>query len=264
MKQSEQINDFYIHKIREGLSLRQRGNPGYSLRAYSRDLGIHPATLSQVINGKRPLPFKNSKKVADTLKLGPKERTLFFESFHRSKTAIDEIKIDQHDERFMLDESYYRVIAEWEHCAVLSLMDTKDFILSEAELTRRLGVTQTRAKVVIENLLLSGLLQRTKTGTFTLTHKAVRTTEDVSSQALRASHLENLEIGKRKLEEVGVELRDFSAMTLAIDPRKIFEAKTIIREFRQKMAALLRDGKKTEVFQLAIQFYPLTIMQEKK
>lgn len=264
MKQTESTQDFYIHKIREGLSLRQRGNPGYSLRAYSRDLGVHPATLSQVINGKRPLPFKNSKKVADTLKLGPKERTLFFESFHQSKTAIDKIKIDPSDARFMLDESYYRVIAEWEHYATLSLMDTKGFVLSEAELTGRLGITETRAQVVIENLVLSGLLQKSKAGAYSLCHKTVRTTEDVSSQALRASHLENLEIGKRKLEEVSVELRDFSAMTLAIDPRKIFEAKTIIREFRQKMAALLRDGKKTEVFQLTIQFYPLTIMQEKK
>jgi hypothetical protein len=36
------------------------------------------------------------------------------------------------------------------------------------------------------------------------------------------------------------------------------EVKTIIREFRQKMTALLRDGKKTDVCQMSIQFYPLT------
>ena len=47
-------------------------------------------------------------------------------------------------------------------------------------------------------------------------------------------------------------------MNLAIDLSKLPEAKTIIREFRRKMATLLRDGKKTDVYQLGIQFYPLT------
>ena len=47
-------------------------------------------------------------------------------------------------------------------------------------------------------------------------------------------------------------------MTIAMDIEKLPEVKTIIREFRQKVTALLRDGKKTDVFQLAIQLYPLT------
>ncbi|MNL64824.1 hypothetical protein D3C87_1890770 [compost metagenome] len=65
-------------------------------------------------------------------------------------------------------------------------------------------------------------------------------------------------MGKAKLDEVDMMLRDFSSTTLAIDLDKLTEAKTIIREFRQKMSALLRDGNKTDVYQLAIQFYPLT------
>lgn len=255
---------YYVHKIREGLAGRQRENQSYSLRAFARDLGMHPATLSQVLQGKRPLPIKSSKHVAEKLKLGPKERTLFFESFYRRKTRIDEIEIDAKDERFMLDESYYRVIAEWEHYAVLALLDTKGFRLSEESAASRLDVSINRAKVVIDNLLTSGLIERLKTGALVPCHKVVRTTEDVSSQALKLSHLENLELGKKKLEEVDVLLRDFSAMTIALDPEKLPEAKTVIREFRQKMAVLLKDGKKTEVYQLAIQLYPLSKVQEKK
>lgn len=47
-------------------------------------------------------------------------------------------------------------------------------------------------------------------------------------------------------------------MTMALSLNKVPEAKTIIREFRQKMSALLKDGYKTDVYQMAIQFYPLT------
>ena len=65
-----------------------------------------------------------------------------------------------------------------------------------------------------------------------------------------------------KLKEIEVELRDFSSMTASIDLDQLPEAKTIIREFRQKMASLLRNGSnKTDVYQLAIQFYPVTKLE---
>ena len=72
------------------------------------------------------------------------------------------------------------------------------------------------------------------------------------------THLEELELAKNKLKEIEKDLRDFSSSTYALDPEKMDEAKTIIREFRQKMGALLKSGEKKEVYMLAIQFYPLT------
>ncbi len=95
-------------------------------------------------------------------------------------------------------------------------------------------------------------------------HEDVRTTEDIKSQALKDSHKETMRMGIDKLDQIEVELRDFSSSTIAIDLNKLPEAKAIIREFRQKMAALLSGGEKTDVFQLAIQFYPLTQTIEKK
>lgn len=254
----ETNNAFYINKIKEDLSHRQRVNPSYSLRAYSNFLGLHSSTLSQVLNGKRTLPLKNAKTVVDKLNLGPKDKTLFLESLYRTKTKIDDIKIDQNDDRFILDESHSKVIAEWEHYAVLTLFDVTNFKASIDEIATRLGITHLRAQVVLNNLLICNLLNKDENGNLKKTHSNVRTTEDVSTKALRDSHLETLEIGKTKLEEVDIELRDFSAMTIAMSLEKLPEAKTIIREFRQKMSSLLRDGNKTDVYQLAIQFYPLT------
>lgn len=248
---------YHIHKIQQELANRQRHNPQYSLRAFARDIGVHPATLSQVMKGNRPLPLKTSHVVVEKLALAPKERTLFLESLYRSKTTIDDIKIDENDDRFMLDESYFNVIAQWEHYAVLTLFDIDSFDCSVQEVARRLGISELRADVVLENLKVSGLLSF-EDGQYRKSQSRVRTTEDISSLALKESHKETLEMGKVKLDEVEVMLRDFSAMTVAVDLEKLTEAKTIIREFRQKMMALLRDGNKTDVYQLAIQFYPLT------
>lgn len=250
---------YYITKLKEDLSLRQKMNPMYSLRAYAKFLDMHSSTLSQVLKGKRSLPFKNAPVVASKLRLKPKERTLFLESLYQGKTSLDNIKVNvEDDDRFMLDESYSKVIAEWEHYAFLTILDLDNFHPTLVNIAERLGITQNRAEVVFNNLMTCELVSMNEEGALKKTHSRVRTTEDVTSAAIKEGHIEALEMGKYKLEEIEVELRDFSAMTIALDLEKLPEAKTIIREFRKKMGTLLRNGNRTEVYQLAIQLYPLT------
>ena len=249
---------YYLTCLRENLDKKQRFNPHYSLRAFARDIDVHPSTLSAVFKGNRALPFKCAKSVVRRLTLSPKEETLFIESLLKTKTKLDEIAVPANDERFMLDESHYKVIAEWEHFAVLELFDTKNFNANENEIAKKLGITESRAKIVLNHLIVSGLVKQDADGNLTPTHGKVRTTEDIQNQAIHQGHKEALELGLKKLEEIAVDLRDYSELVFALDMNRISEAKTIIREFRQKMSALLRDGEKKDVYQLAIQFYPLT------
>lgn len=235
------------------------------MRAYARDLGVHPGTLAKVINGQRPLPIKISQAVINKLKLGPRDRTLFMESLLRRKTNIDDIRIDPLDTRHIVDESNYKIIAEWEHFVVTDLFDLSGFEATTEDIAKRLGLSKHRAEVVVDNLLTSGLLERTESGLLKRVHADIKTTEDVRSQALKEAHIDTLKLGMKKLEELDVELRDFSSSAIAVDLEQLLEAKTIIREFRQKMAALLRTGRnKTDVYQLAIQFYPLTNVNNKQ
>jgi uncharacterized protein (TIGR02147 family) len=253
----QQSVPYYIQKLKEDFSQKQRRSPMYSLRAYARDLGVHAATISMVFNGKRGLPYDKCSQIVDKLALGPKERTLFIESLNHGKSALDAIKVEESDERFMLDESYFSVISEWEHYAVLTLFDIEDFEPHAHIISARLGITQNRAEVVLNNLVTCGLLTHGENG-LEKSHSRVRTTEDVTSIALRKGHIETLEMGKEKIESVSVEERDFSSIMVALDPEKLPEVKTIIREFRQKLATLVKDGHRSEVYQLAIQLYPIT------
>ncbi|MGE3611116.1 MAG: DUF4423 domain-containing protein [Bacteriovoracaceae bacterium] len=249
---------YYSNKLKEVLSLRQQTNPSYSIRAFARDLDISSSSLSQILAGKRALPAKKSSDIIKKLKLPPQEESLFKESLGRHKASIDEIEISPMDGRFMLDESYFKVIAEWEHYAVLSLYEIPKFKPEIKEIAQRLGISETRTEIVLFNLEVCGLLVRNKKGKLVKAHPDVKTTEDIANSALVASHLETLEMGKKKILEVALDLRDFSSSTLSLDLKKIPEAKTIIREFRQKMSALVKNGNKTDIYQLAVQFYPLT------
>lgn len=224
---------------------------------------MNSSSLSQILSGKRTLPLRISKSIADKLILTPIERTHFMESVQKTKVSLDEIAVEHEYERFMLDDSYGAVVSEWEHYIVLDLMDLSDFNFNLENIGLKLGISNERAIEVMDNLINSGLLLRNEDGTFLKAHINIRTTEDVQSQVLRDANAEALDIAKMKLDTIETELRDFSVLTLAVDMEKLPLAKTIIREFRQKMMALMKDGDKTEVFQLGIQMYPMTEMTKK-
>ena len=210
-----QLN-YYNSKMNEILSLKQRVNPHYSLRAFARDLDIHPGTLTKVISGERGLPVKNAKVVINKLKHTPKERTLLLESLFRRKAKLDDISF-------------------------------------------RLNIPLSREEVVVENLLVNGILAKDEEGKVVNVQGTIKTTEDIKSQALKESHMETLKMGIKKLKEIEVELREFSSIAAAIDLDQLTDAKLIIREFRQKKAKLPSEGiNKKDVYQLAIQFYPVT------
>jgi uncharacterized protein (TIGR02147 family) len=249
---------YYIQLIRERLSKKQRLNASYSLRAFSRNIGMNSSTLSQVLNGKRPFPSKNFDKIATALHFSPLEKMRFVDSLMKRRPVLDSIPLPKEDTRHILDESYYRVIAEWEHYAVLTLLDVDGFRLTAGAVAKRLGLTPNRAETVIQNLLDARLIH-TVNGKLLKSHQSVRTTEDISSQALKESHVETLEIGKTKLQTIPVNDRDFSSINFACDPSQITELKIMIREFRGKVLSIAKSGKrKSEVFQLALQLYPLT------
>lgn len=250
--------EFYLFKLKEELSLRQRGNPHYSLRAYARDLGLHSSTLSSVLKGYRRLPLKRSQEVANRMKLTPRERTLFLKSLGRSKSSKIKNNFQEEEERFVLDEAYYKVIAEWEHFAVETLLEIPHLNPTASVIAERLGIPLNRAMVVVENLKTCGLIRENGEGQLVKVHSKLCTTEDISSQAIRAGHLESLEMAKQKLEEVSVESRDFSSVTIAMNLRQLPAVKHLIRDFRKKLIALVKDGEETDVFQVAIQLYPLT------
>lgn len=252
------MDAYFLKKLHDVLAQRQSSNSSYSLRAFARDLDIDPSQLSKIMTGKRVISSELAAQIAQRLKLDHAETMLFQESVHRVRPTIDSIRIPVSDQRFILDdESHWKVIAEWEHYAVLSLCDIRDFQPTAPQVAERLGIDVVRATEVLENLSIAGLLTEDASGVLVKSHSVVRTTEDNKSRARDASHLETLELGKQKIA-LPPELRDFSSSTLAIDMKMLPQAKMVIREFRMKMASLLTEGDRSEVFQLAVQFYPLS------
>ncbi|MFN8370802.1 MAG: DUF4423 domain-containing protein [Bacteriovoracaceae bacterium] len=260
-----ETKNYAQRRIAEELGRRQKENPAYSLRAFAKFLSLQPAVVSDIINGKRPVPQKHAVHIANKLLLEPKERHLFLSTVINSKASLKNlarIVIAENEETLLNDERYYKIIAEWEHYAILSLLDLKKFKSDIAWIANRLGISKVRAEDCVSRLIDSGLIVSSDAGELSKAVAKVTTTKDISSVAIRLSHKETLQLAEKKIDEVEVGARDYSSSTIAIDPKNIPEAKELIREFRRKLSALLKDGDPSEVYQLSVQMFPLTIKEQ--
>jgi uncharacterized protein (TIGR02147 family) len=256
--------------LREKYLEGQSKNPRYSLRAFSRKAGVHFAALSAILNGKRNVSKKLAARIAERLALDPQQRAELLGLFPEPKSAVRK-RVGEGlstngtplGSRYLeLNSRQFKIASEWEHFAVLSLLQCHDFQSSTEWISRRLGITEARAKQVIDRLLELELLQRDSTGRLTRSEQNFRTSDDVASLSLKKSHEQTLELARESLFRDSVEKRDFTAVTVAVNPKNLSTAKELIRKFQDELCDQLEAGRCTEVYRLSVQLFPLTVMNE--
>jgi uncharacterized protein (TIGR02147 family) len=149
-------------------------------------------------------------------------------------------------------------VSEWEHFAVMSLLNCADFNSTPKWIGTRLGVSEFRAKTVIDRLLELELLQKKPDGNLSRAKKSFRTSDDIANLSLKKSHEQSLDLAKESLYRDSVEVRDFTSITMAIDLKKLNAAKELTRKFQDEMSDLLETGDQTEVYRLSMQLFPLS------
>ncbi len=231
--------------LKKELEKRQRNNPAYSLRAFATFLEISPAALSQMISGKRGVSSKRFEQVIERLGLPMTElRPL--------------IKSDKVRGESVLKDDEFKLISEWYHFAILSLGELKSCRADSRWIARRLNIPMGTANEALVRLERMGIIA-IKDGRFKQTTLPLTTTTDVPSGTIRQYHKSILGLAQNKIESTPVELREFSALTMAINTKNILKAKKLVKEFKEDMLELLETGTKDEVYQLGIQLFPLTI-----
>lgn len=233
------------------LERRRKANPAYSLRAFARFLEMSPAALSQLISGKRGLSFKRLGSILDKLGLAPEENARAMRSLkRRGETTKPEV----------LKEDQFRLIADWYHYAILSLGEIKGASADPRWIARRLGIRVENANEALTRLRRMGLVQ-IKNGRFKQVPGPLRTSVDVPSSSIRRYHKGILALAQNRMDEIAVERREYTSITMAINSKNVAKAKKIVREFKQDLNDLLEEGELDEVYQLSIQLFPLSIKE---
>lgn len=254
--------------LEEELKTRKKRNPGYSLRAFARDLSIPAPKLSEILRGMSGLSATSAGRLADKLHLTEEEKKWFVSAVvanhGRSKRdraqalqAISEIKHSQSFDEINLER--FKIVADWYHFALLELTEVEGFNSEVGWISKKLGIDEVVTQQAIERLIDFGLLIKDDSGCLRQTQANLATPSGIPSREIRKHHSQILMKAQDSLENTSVEKRDFSALTMAFDESQIEEAKALIKEFRRNFDRLMKEGQssKKRVYSLAVQFFPL-------
>ncbi|RYZ68697.1 MAG: TIGR02147 family protein, partial [Proteobacteria bacterium] len=142
--------------------------------------------------------------------------------------------------------------------AVFNLLPLEDFEGCPFWISKRLRITTTEAKQALERLERIGMIARNLEGHYFQTQNDFKTTSDLADLSIRQGHYQNLDLARRSLDEDAVLERDFSEITMAIDPQDLPMAKEKIKKFRRELCTELESKRRREVYRMCVQLFPLT------
>lgn len=248
-----QENDYsFSIFLQDAYESRRKRNAKYSQRAFARDLGISPGWLSDIFAGRRVPGKKLTQRIIESLKLNPEESQKIYHLLDRHRLLSDES-----GGAYQLKEDQFAIIADRENFVLLNLLETQDFRSDISWMAERLNISKFAAQKVLDRLQRLGLITF-ENKTYKASHQNVTTSNEVHHEAIREHHRQILQYGVESLAIDDPEIRDITSMTLPVNLEKLEKAKELIRDFRRKLATLLEEGEKTEVYHLSIQLVPAT------
>jgi len=252
--------------IQQEFEFRTKGNPSYSLRAFARDMGLSPSQMSDILRGRTGLSSKKALEVAAQLGMNEQESQCFqalVEVEHGRSQAIvqkaqDFLKTHAFADRFNgLTEDEFRLISDWHHFALLSAMELDNYDGSLNWLAHELNLSLAQVEDAAKRMLKLDYIDL-KDGKFILKDLMLKTSSGVPSAALKKFHKQHIQKSLQAVDEVSLDKRDITCMTMAIDLARLPVAKEMIKNFRRELCQYLEGGEKSHVYNINIQLIPLS------
>jgi uncharacterized protein (TIGR02147 family) len=251
------LKDSYIEKSSR--------NPRFSLRAFAHYLEMSPSWLHEVLNGKKGISKTTAARLAKRLGLSDEEKKFFVclsasqdsrkpSDRERAQKKLEKIRLRMHN--LVIDPDVFQVIAQWHHFAILELTLTDNGKTGLDDIAKRLGISKVAVAEAFDRLEKLGLVVR-KGDRLKKARDRFLTKTDVPQNALKIHHEQILHKAIQALHSQPIDKRDFGAMTMAINPEKIKEAKKRIRKFRNEMADFMCKDNLKNVYVFSTQLFSL-------
>jgi len=246
------MNNLLQETLGEEFFKRGQRNNNYSLRAFARDLGLAPSTLSEVLRGKKLLSPKRVREVGSLISL-PIEIIIALEKY--CEGGYSNIPLDSPE--------HINFIVNWYYPAILSLFETKESQSCPRWISERLNVSLPKVEKALKDMITLNFLEKSdKSEGIKLSVKKTSGMPQVPSEIFRKVKYQQIEKIRETLDRLEdqktYKASDITSITLAIDPRKMPEAIKKIARFRRQISDFLYEGEREEVYTLFISLFPLT------
>lgn len=253
--------------LRAAFEKKKRENKKVSLQAIANRVGISRPLLSQVMAGKRNLPLERLDALAQALDLDKEKRdSLAKLLLGRKKVSVEPSLVGGkapagRKDWLYLDRRQAGVLQDWFYLAVLEATLLEDYDGTTAFLARRLGlepalVERAMAVLTEQKMVEARGKKRVKRGKLYDFHSGA------DQRAIRTYHAASMQKATRELmahtEPGDVAQRLVTGMTLAISRDRVPYVQQKIADLLVEVAEDAAENPAQEVYQLAVQFLPLS------
>lgn len=260
----------YLDFIQSETEKLRKSHPDWSVSKWANDMGfMNPTALHMIIKGKRRPGSKAIPKLCRFFQFSEQEEKYFRYLLKRDLSVKDpevaqyidsKLKVMIQDKSMLsLEEAEFRLIAEWYHYAIQQMLCIKSLPADPAEIQKHLfyDVSLDQVSAAIENLIRLKIIERSG-NQLQILQRAVRTSHDIPSEALRLHAEQMIENAKKSIRKVQLQERSVQGRTLVIKKDQIEAAKKMIQEFSNQFGVEIDSDMGDQVYQLNIQFFPLT------
>ncbi|MFZ4713773.1 MAG: TIGR02147 family protein [Bacteriovoracaceae bacterium] len=267
-----------IQFLNDKFKERQLRNHRYSLRAWSRSLGLkEPTPLSQILLKKRPIPHHYIAKFGKSLNLNSNELG-YLEAIVGIDTAKDagakELWTKQAQKIFRSVVFELDWIEDFEMfqstvpMILLELVELKEFILDVDWIhsVLKINIDKEVIKKTYENLIDYGYLEMEKDGRLRKLKKHVTARHDVASLWVKMFHEEALKQATQAIYRQGIDEREFGSYIIPMEKAHLPAIKQKIREFTNEILSQYTslDNRSDSIYHLNINLFLQASLEDAK
>jgi uncharacterized protein (TIGR02147 family) len=243
--------------------------PQYSLRALARDLEVSPAYASAILAGKKPLPESRLKDFIKVLDLDDiailqLKKAIFPEDkkeVNLNGNLLGSDDLDFFNKYKPLDKKKYEILNDWYNVAIMDLTTCQGFESNPEWIAKKLKISRLEVEIAIWNLKLHNLLVE-QDGKLQKVELKLRFPTKISQTVIRKFHKQMI---KKAYEELDLKTEDsefdkrlISGATFALNESKIKLLKEKIQNAIYEVSSMASEGPCQSIYQLNVQFFPLS------
>lgn len=258
------LTDFYVHK--------KETKREFSYKMFCNKAEISsPSHFKMIIDGSRNLTAKSLPKYLKGLGFETKAEEKFFEKLVEynqekdveKKSHLFEALLKLKSKKGLCPLEFYQFdfLANWYNVAIYVMMDLEDFKSDIDWISNRLKKRISKEHILssLNTLTKLGLIKKDELGNFVQSNGALSTPDEIRTLAVRHYHRDMLQLAMTSLDEDDLKTREFNGATVPVAKENLSAMKEKIRQFRKEMNELATNlDSKDEIYQLNIQFFPLT------
>lgn len=244
--------------LRSEFVRRCKNNPSYSLRSFAKQLSINHSSLSRILNGKRDLSDNMIERLSLKLGLSPEE-VLNYTSNSRKQ------ELSKNKAALQLSADQFRYVSEWYYLALIELIKIYPNE-SESFYAERFDLKGIQIQLAFESLQRLNLLSYSKEfGWEDLTGSGSNScTHTFTTDAKKNYQKQVFKMALEAIDDIEINRRSHSGVSMAINSKKIDEARLKIAKFREEICDFLQDGELDEVYHLGVGLFPMTKINNKE